>query len=360
MTLVNRRRAATVLSRSGIDALVATTPPNVRYLLDWRPPALGREPRPGRHWAILPADPSKPLGVVLAETDLVDLPADRLVGLEVRPGGPGAAPLDEVLDALGLAGGRIALDDPVAALALEADGVYIAQPTGADLFRRVRAVKTADEIERLRAAAEANAVALRAALVVAEPLRPWRDVEDAWRREFASSGAETVVWDSYLADAYNPPSRPLGRHDPIGLLTAGALNGYWSELGRVALVGDILPKPEKYARALAHAFDLVLPTLQPGTAIEDLAPVVARACDEAGLPDQPWPPLRGIGIERAELPAVGVPWENVLEPGNVVVLSFAYREPGWAVLTLAEPVLITATAPRRLSPLSLDLLVTRG
>jgi Xaa-Pro aminopeptidase len=127
----------------------------------------------------------------------------------------------------------------------------------------------------------------------------------------------------------------------------------------VAVVGDRLPKAERLARALATAMERFLPRLQAGAVVDDLLVAAARASAEAELPP-PVEPVRGIGVERAELPAAGVEWENVLEPGNVVVVSFTHREPNAAVLTLAEPVLITATGPRRLSSLPFDLLITRG
>jgi Xaa-Pro aminopeptidase len=377
------------MRRFGVDALVATTPPNLRYLLDWQPPRLTRSPRPGTHWAILPADPSRPIGLVAPAGDFRDSPPDQFAGCEARAVGEdphptpassepdpssdawvaevvgkafpdAASALDDLFAALGLVGERVAFDDPTAALALDSDGVIVSRPTGADVFRRIRAVKTATEIERLRAAAEANAVALRAAIAVAEPRRPWRDVAEAWRRELVAAGAAMLEWNSYLADRYDPDDRLLARHDALGMVAAGAIDGYWSELGRVAFVGDRLPKAERYARALVNAFEAFVPSLQPGATIDALLPAAEQARLEAGLPNDNAPPIRGIGIERAELPAAGIPLEDVIEAGNVVVVSFVYREPGWAVLEIAEPVLITATGPRPLVSLSRDLLITRG
>ncbi|MCS6802050.1 MAG: M24 family metallopeptidase [Chloroflexota bacterium] len=387
MGLVNRWRAQALLTRFGLDALVATTPPNLRYLLDWIPPSSERSPRLGSQWAILPADPARPIGAVLPLADFLAFPFARQPAAAVRaflsavPGGADtsaaevtntlpatlrervcpdlATALDEILITLGLAGGRLAFDDPAAVLALESEGVLLSRPTGADLFRRLRAVKTADEIERIRAATEANATALRAAVAVAEPQRPWGAVGDTWRREVVAAGAAIIQWNASLADSSAPPDRPLARHEAMGLLGAAAIDGYWSELGRVAVVGDRLPKAERAAHALAKAMEMLVPRLEAGATVEGLTEAAEEASGAAGLPPPLYEPVRGIGIERAELPAAGVEGENVLEPGNVVVVSFTYREPGWAMLTLAEPVLITATTPRRLSSLTFDLLVTR-
>lgn len=387
MRLVNRRRAQAVLARSGVDALLATTLPNLRYLLDWLPPTRYRVARPDRHWAILPADPARPIGLVAPAIDVLDCPPERLASLEVRAvatvpgelGQPNRSPvheasaatisegihstalaaLDDLLAALDLAGARLAVDDPTALLALDGESITLSRPTGSDLFRRIRAVKTADEIKRLRAAAEANAVALQSAVAVAEPRRAWRDIAEAWRRDLVAAGAEVVEWNSSLTDASDPTLRALARHEAIGLLGAAALDGYWSELGRVAVVGDRLPKAERVTRALVTAMERFLPRLQVGVPVDDLVATAMRMSVDVEL-TPPVEPVRGIGIERAELPAAGVEWENVLEPGNVVVVAFTSREPNSAVLTLAEPVLITATGPRRLSSLPFDLLVTRG
>lgn len=387
MPLVNRRRAQAVLTRSGVDALLATTLPNLRYILDWLPPTRMRAARPDRHWAILPADPSRPIGLVAPVVDLFECPPERLAMLEVRgvatasdedepaelapSSSAGAtshgerahssatAALDDLLAALDLTGSRLAVDDPTALLTLAGETITLSRPTGADLFRRIRAVKTTEEINRLRAVTEANAIALLSAVAVAEPRRPWRDVAEAWRRDLVAAGADIVEWNSSLTDAFDPTARILARHEPMGLLGAAAIDGYWSELGRVAVVGDRLPKAERLARALATAMERFLPRLQAGAVVDDLLVAAARASAEAELPP-PVEPVRGIGVERAELPAAGVEWENVLEPGNVVVVSFTHREPNAAVLTLAEPVLITATGPRRLSSLPFDLLITRG
>ncbi|MFN8534878.1 MAG: hypothetical protein U0556_15180 [Dehalococcoidia bacterium] len=374
-----------MLDDVGIDALIACRPENLRYLLGALPPS-GQ--RPGACWAVLPADPAKPIGAVWSEADLIALPAETVEMVEARSHGPDAflpaadpltgeaidalreriersrqtrlpdapAALDGLLDALALDGAQIAFDDPAALIDLDA-GVLLRRPTGADLFRRIRAVKTGPELARLRACAEANATAVRAALTVAEPRRSWREVGDAWRREMASAGAEWAVWESRLAGDLVPPARQIvARHDPIGVLAAGALDGYWSEIGRAAFVGDRLPKAEKAARMLSAAFAAFVPALVPGTPIDSLVRAYEEAVAGAGAPLAAADPIRGMGLERAELPAVG----DTLEPGNVVVVSFAYRELGWASLTLAEPLRIDERGAARLCDLPLDLLLTRG
>jgi Xaa-Pro dipeptidase len=385
--LANRQRAQEVLAAAEVDALLATTPTNLRYLGDLAPNYTFRAVRPGTFWGVLPADRSRPLGLVLparaqfaldplfqqgmelrcygGQDPLLPPPADdRPLAGEASGYSPrfttAADALADLLAALGLNGGRLALDDLTAGVVLAAgERLVFTLPTGSDLFRRVRAVKSAAEVARLRAATVANATALQAALAVAEPRQRWAAVEETWRRELASAGGEVLLW---LGE--RPPSTGGGpllqRHELLPLVAAGALAGYWSELGRLAVVGDRLPRAEKIATALATALRAAVATLVPGRSCAEVEAHLAAALREQGLSSQEGCAVRGIGLELAELPATGQAEEDLLEVGNVLVVSVAAHEVGGVTLTLSEMVLVGPAGPERLSDLPDTLLVTRG
>lgn len=384
--MVDRIRAEALIREAGYDGLVAALPPNVAYLTDTMllPPA----------WAVIPADPALPIGLVVPETNLPQLllresgllvrtfgaeafvpPAERerlppsgqkmaeLLDLTRRTRAmvPSGA-LKNLLDTLELDGSRVGWDAAGGDL-LPPDPRFPGseRPMAARLFRTVRAVKTQAEIDRLRIAASVNTNAVRAVFTLIEPHRQWSDLAETWRREFAIAGGENIIWLGSLSEV-NQNRRPadedlIVRHDIVAVYGRGTIGGYFTELGRLGFAGDSLPKATKLSRSLGAVFEAILAAIKPGVKLAELRLVQREALLENGLPLLAGAEIGGIGLEQNELPA-GL--DDVLEPGMLLAIRCPYRAVGWIDACLADVVLATPTGAQRLSDLPLEIYEGRG
>jgi Xaa-Pro aminopeptidase len=219
--IANRSRAAEIMEREGLQALVATTPENLYYTVevpvrftDWTI----------QMYAVMPRDPAERCALVIPTVRLGtiaqegEVDADLyLYGTFFVEGSTAAGESTEDLDRFGrwLEKHRTIHPDPLTALkAALADRGLASAPIGVDemriaphlfarlqdeltaekvrpafkLFRQIRLVKTPEEIERLRQAA---AIAERAEWAVTEMVAPGvheRDLAQCYRLSITKDG----------------------------------------------------------------------------------------------------------------------------------------------------------------------------
>jgi Xaa-Pro dipeptidase len=192
----------------------------------------------------------------------------------------------------------------------------------------LRAVKTQDEIAKVRAAL---ALCDMGQSYMRKNLRAGVTEIELWgemkaRMEVMAGGRLPILADlvagSRTAEIGGEPSDyTLGAGDPVILDIVPRIDGYWGDNAASYFVGD--PSAE-----MAKAYGLVHDVLQAG--IETVSPGV-RACDldsmlrdrvrEAGYDPYPHHSGHGIGASYHEEPRI-VPYnENTLEVGMIVALE---------------------------------------
>ena len=174
--LCNRERADRVMDEHGLAALVVTSPLNIYYLTDWQTP--GGWSFPGVAAAVVPRDHDTAAAVLTIDVDLdwpgakdatwvaevrgyggmealvtrhsIALETGALVGdppgVDDRAFDPVAA-IGAYLDEIGLAGARVAFEDPWVGLQVrDAGRARLDVVAGRDLLRHIRMVKTPSEL----------------------------------------------------------------------------------------------------------------------------------------------------------------------------------------------------------------------
>jgi Xaa-Pro aminopeptidase len=298
--LLNRPRARAFMDEAAVDALVATSPPNVRYLTgywSWLDSAFQRYMvTPGDtgeralvSLALLPAegepalvvDPlfalnASGLGIDVAaagraeleEPDAVDGLPDELRGvyeLLARPpaGDTAADALAAELEARGLADATVGVElerlpaDARETLARRLPRARLRDCT--NLLRLVRAVKSEEELARLERSAEIAEEAARASFALAAPGRTLGELADAFRLAAAELGADV---DHY---ALGPRGLGITTARDATLVAGDAMyvdwgcnyRGYFSDSGTTLSVGE--PSAELLAR-----FDAARATIEAG------------------------------------------------------------------------------------------------
>jgi Xaa-Pro aminopeptidase len=279
-------RAAAAAAERGVEALLITPSPDYAYLLGYQAPAMERltclvVPADGVPTLVLPR-----LEEPLARHELGDLADD----IELIAWDEAEDPIQVVKVLLGTAL-RVALQDQMWArfalrlrAALDPAQLVEAGPT----MSALRAVKSPEEIGRLRAAAAAADEAMSAIADERLSGRTEAAVSARIRELLLEAGHETAGF-AIVASGPNSASphhtagaRAIESGDAIVLDLGGQRAGYCSDTSRTAFVGE---PPSEFAAlftVLEKAQRAACDAVRPGIAAADIDGVARGIIDEAG------------------------------------------------------------------------------
>lgn len=410
MSGMDRTRAERLMREAELDALILFQPEAFQYAIGAPAGVATMWGRAGAAIALVPADAALSLGAIVSDhaaavmrhkavdvdlrthriwIDTVDLSGvETVAGIDEayrRTGVSGQRPetfdraacfdlLSDMLKDKGLIGGRIGVDlEFMPAADFEALKVSIPRIQWVDgslVLRRLRAIKTPAEIERLRRAAHAaegglermmQAVRLDAA--VAELSTAWKaGAQDAARAGgFVLSGH----WD-FISVGPNL-SDGAARVTPGALIKAdvGALvEGYSSDGARTFTYGPTSQLGQDIFKALEAAFDAGLEQIKPGNAFGAVHDAMLRSMRRDGFGEY----YRGhfghsvggsVGIE--EWPFFSANNPELIEADMVVALEAPFYGQNFGALMIEDQFLVTPDGaecmnklPRGLRDLSVD------
>jgi len=361
----------TELGHAGLDALVVTHAPNVRYLTNFASSAA---------LAVVTAD-----GVAVLADSRYTTALDALLASEAAPPGAqavavgGSGAYDEVLATwlLAHAGGwRVGFEAEHvsvkrhgswrarigAEVASAGPGVSL-EPTET-LVERRRAIKDAHEIALVRESArrlsEVASAVIRdlADCVGRTELDIAADIDHRLRR----AGFERPAFDTIVASGPNsalphaqPTERRVETSDLLLLDFGGVYGGYCSDLTRTLVVGTPAAAARTLYRAVADAQDAALAAVGPGVAADEVDGAARRVLAEHGLGEAFGHATgHGLGLEIHEAPRLGPlrpagPPADVLVPGMVVTIEPGAYVPGVGGVRIEDDVLVTEGGAERLT-----------
>ena len=355
-------RAASAAADRGLDALLVTPSPDYLYLLGYRAPAMERLTclvitADGDPTLVLPRleEPlaRHELGDLADDIDLLawDETEDPIRIVQRRLGGVLRVGVQDQMWARFVLRLRAALDPAE---------LVEAGPT----MSALRAVKTADEIDRLRAAATAADEAMRA--IAAEPLAGRTEAEVSARiREHLLAAGHDEAGFAIVASGPNAASphhtagdRRIGAGDAIVLDIGGVRDGYCSDTSRTAFVGT--PDPEFVAlyEVLREAQRAACDAVRPGIPAAEIDAVARGIITDAGYGDAFIHRTgHGIGLETHEEPYLVSSNPAPLVEGHAFsVEPGIYIRDRWGA-RIEDIVICTDTGGERLNTSTTELLV---
>jgi Xaa-Pro aminopeptidase len=265
-------------------------------------------------------------------------------------------------------GERIGFDEaglpPELAAHLQAESGPVRFSPASALIRRIRAVKTPEEVRRLQVAAEVAEAAVADALAAArEGVTEW---ELAVR--FNASVLRRGAWPGFAVVASGErsaypnavPSQDvrLRPGDIIRFDVGCVYQGYCSDISRTAVFGEPPPRLAERFQAVAAGERAALARCRPGVRAGEVFEAAVQATREGGIPGYRRHHVgHGIGLEYYDLPLLSPGREEELEVGMVLEVETPYYELGFGGLQVEDTVLVSPYGPVPITRPQAELLV---
>jgi Xaa-Pro aminopeptidase len=368
----NLPRLQNLVAESGFDAVLATSLVNVTYCAGFYDP--GRRIMPNRtHAVVWPAvgEPTLivPFYRVETETFIQDV---RGYDFYIRdeelwdPRGRARvhrAPIGLLADVLlekGLASGRIGLEmASFPAGHYEALRAVLPAVEFADcesLFDEARMVKTAAEIDLLQSAGIVTERAIRAGFELAESGSSSRDMANSIGRFLAEFGADAVafveldVMSGGKRFSYLEQPVPIQQGDLLRVDVGGLFDGYYSDVARMAVVGEPGPSQRATYRKLYQVQrHIITDILRPGVPGKELFGATSKTFEKAGF-KTPWGVIvHGLGLYIHERPWIRECETYELEAGLVLCVEAISHGPDEEMWHVEDLILVTDDGAQELT-----------
>ena len=364
-------RVRALMAEDGLDTLVVRAPDNVVYLANfWG--MKGYEavvfPREGEP-TLVTIEASADDAVRTAWTDDIRVVA----GYHADDPRPPSARAVEV--ATTVAEGRIGLE---LSLGTQAADRMVGEPTtfthayfhafGADvadatpLLNRARAVKTAQEVERMRLANELAAGAMEHLRERLEPGMPESEAGALWNGWVHAHGTGyqgkvdlahgfSLVWSGPGIRTFTATgSRPVQEHEPTLFEIWVCADGYWCDHTKNLCPGELDPRYAELERGLLGVYEAAVAHCRPGASLAELDVLIRDGIAELGYPGQPTHPVaHGVGARAHEPPYAHRAGGGTVEESMVLAIEPGCYWPEGGGLRVEDNFLITADGPERLS-----------
>jgi Xaa-Pro aminopeptidase len=273
-----------------------------------------------------------------------------------------AAPYERV--GLELSLGTQATDQMVGEPTTFTKAWFDAFPGAADampVLNAARAIKTAQEIERMRLA---NEIAAGAMEHVAERLRPGMRESEAgalWNGYVHREGTGfegkvelahgfSLVWSGPGIRTFTPTGhRPVQEHEPTLFEIWVCADGYWCDHTKNLCPGELTPEYDRLLDQLLVVYNAAVAHCRPGAGLAELDRLIREGIAEAGYPGQPSHPIcHGVGARAHEPPYAHQAGGGTIEKGMVLAIEPGIYWEGGGGLRLEDNYLITAAGPEKL------------
>ncbi|MBA2459597.1 MAG: M24 family metallopeptidase [Gemmatimonadales bacterium] len=346
----SERQAAlrAALADEGVDALLVTHLPNIRYLTGFTGSA----------------------ALLLVGADRTVLITDFRYATQAPAEAEGAAEVEIDQKSVWERLGRVLGSWPGGSLGIEAHALTVRDaervgeltrhrvvPTG-DLVERLRVVKSPEEVAAIRAAATLAQEALAEVLPTVRVGQSEREIGAALEGALRRRGSEWHPFPTIVASGIRsalPHARTSERTVGVGewlLLDFGAqVDGYCADLTRTVVVGARADERQRAVHDLVRtAQGRALEHLRPGMTGREGDALARDVIAARGFGDAFGHSLgHGLGLEVHEAPRLAPTADAVLPAHAVVTVEPGVYLPGWGGVRLEDDVLLEPEGPERLS-----------
>ncbi|MBA3366008.1 MAG: aminopeptidase P family protein, partial [Actinobacteria bacterium] len=242
---------------------------------------------------------------------------------------------------------------------------FDAWPGAADatpLLARARAVKTAQELERMRLA---NDIAAAAMEQVRAELRPGMKESEAaalwnafvhgegtgWQGKVELAHGFSLVWSGKGIRTFTATgARLVQENEPTLFEIWVCADGYWCDHTKNLCPGRLASDYERLCESLLGVYERAIEHCRPGASLAGLDLLIRDGIAELGYPGQPSHPVaHGVGARAHEPPYAHQSGAGTIEEGMVLAIEPGAYWAGGGGLRVEDNFLITAGGAEKLS-----------
>jgi Xaa-Pro dipeptidase len=365
-------RVRALMAEHDFDAVVVRAPDNVLYLTNfWGMKGYDAcvFPREGEP-VLICLEPSAEDAARTAWTTDVRLFAGYDPG-DPRP--PGLRALDVAVEAAS-GYGRVGLE---LSLGTQASDRMVGEPTtfpkawfdawpdavdATPLLNEARAIKTEQEVGRMRLANEIAAAAmehvqgvLRPGMTEAQAAAEWlgfvHGEGTGWNGQVELALGFSLVWSGPGIKTFTATTnRSVVEDEPTLFEIWVCADGYWADHTKSLCPGELTPQYAELLQQLTAVYDDAVAFVEPGASLAELDRRVRAGIDEAGYPGQPSHPIcHGVGARAHEPPYAHQAGGGEVREGMVLAIEPGAYWPEGGGLRLEDNFLVTADGAEKLS-----------
>jgi len=239
-------------------------------------------------------------------------------------------------------------------------GMDVADAT--PLLARARAIKTDQELERMRLANEIAAAAMEHCR---EHLRPGMKESEAgamwngfvhgegtgWEGQVELALGFSLVWSGPGIKTFTATGDlPVKEDEPTLFEIWVCADGYWCDHTKNLCPGELRPEYAELEQQLLGVYESALAHCRPGASLAELDRLVRAGIAAAGYPGQPSHPIaHGVGARAHEPPYAHQAGGGELEQGMVLAIEPGIYWEGGGGLRVEDNFLVTADGVEKLS-----------
>ncbi len=229
------------------------------------------------------------------------------------------------------------------------------------LLSEARAIKTPQEIQRMRLANELAALAMDYTRAHMKPGMKESEVGGMYEGFVHGLGvgykgmvemarAFTLVWSGKgIATFTATGDRPIQQNEPTLLEIWVCVDGYWTDLTKNACPGTLTAPYQKLLDLLLSVFHEAAGFARDGASFPELDRLVRARIAEGGYPGQPSHPIcHGVGARAHEPPYAHQAGSGVMKTSMVLAIEPGIYWPGGGGLRLEDNFLITDKGSEKL------------
>jgi Xaa-Pro aminopeptidase len=229
------------------------------------------------------------------------------------------------------------------------------------LLNEARAIKTSQEIQRMRLANELAALAMD---YTREHMRPGMKESEVggmyesfvhglgvgYKGKVEMARAFTLVWSGKgIATFTATGDRPIQKDEPTLFEIWVCVDGYWTDLTKNACPGELTPEYHKLLDLLLKVFHEAVRYSRDGASLPDLDRLIRARIAEGGYPGQPSHAIcHGVGARAHEFPYAHQAGSGVMRKHMVLAIEPGIYWSGGGGLRLEDNFLITETGNEKL------------
>jgi len=226
-----------------------------------------------------------------------------------------------------------------------------------------RAVKTSQEIERVRLANEICAAAmehvrglLRPGMKESEAAAIWQGFVHGqgtgWEGKVELALPFSLVWSGKGIKTFTATGNlPVSEDEPTLFEIWVCADGYWADHTKLLCPGELRADYRELEAALMEVYGRAIDHCRPGASLAELDVLVRDGIAEAGYPGQPTHPIcHGVGARAHEPPYAHRAADTKLAAGMVLAIEPGCYWEGGGGLRVEDNFLITEAGAEKLSP----------